>query len=273
MRAPHAVLLVGLSAAPAHAFDCLVPSRLDTLAERLDAAELALSARALEEFQAQMQGAAMLLPCLEEPVGVEVAASYHRLEGVLHFVSGDREAAVFSLRAARRLAPDAALDADLFAPDHPLALTWSTLPTARPRTRPVPPPRTGTLHFDGTDRGVFPARQSTMAQYLTDGGDVVWTARVLPGRELPTYELSLAPEHRLWAATGLAGLATAGLYAGAWSARTSFVNAPPGLPETEHDRLERAANGLTLGSVAGVAVTSVLGGLAWRQRQLRRRLL
>ncbi len=268
-----ALLLALLLCAPvgsARAFDCLTPSDLEDLSERLAQADGALAASDVAAFRASLQGAALLLPCLAEPMRPEVAAEYHRLEGIFHFVQGDREAALQSLAAARRLAPESGLEGAPFAAEHPLALTWATLPSTAPRTRRAAPPREGALLFDGQEAGPYPSRQATMAQLVTDDGAVVWTARVLPGRELPSYEWSLAPERRAWTATAAAGVLTGSLYGSAWVTRYRYVHAVPGLPEATHDRLEITNHALVYASAGAVLGTSALAAWALRLRWLRR---
>lgn len=230
--------------------ECLRASLTSDLREPLQEAEAAFADFDDSGFDDALDRAALLLPCLEAPVPRDLAAHYHRLQGVRLYVSGREDAGMASLAAGRVLEPEYAFPDALFPPEHALRYRYEQLPTAPGATTRAPRPRQGRLLLDGEDtldRGV---RQAVIAQLVDPEGSVLLSRYIAGDQLLPEYDAVPRVRTR-WALLSAGSAAASGLTLGlAWAARAKFESDDPAHDLDDLARLQGAANGWFAASVA-----------------------
>lgn len=268
-------MLPPLLAAAASAADCPVPVAANALLARLDAAEDAYADLDVDAFTTAADAVALELPCLEEPVTIELAARVHRIRALLQWGDANEAAARRSLAALKRITPAETLPVDLVPSGHALhqalaqadATTWDVVPE---------PVEGDTLSFDGTP-GARPAHQPTIAQHLR-GEEVDWTVLLAPDAALPEYDARRAAADRRSPTTALlltsagSAVAAGAAFGGAILAKSAFNGYDPAVSVTGADAYDGArsrrnlANGLTVGagSLGAVAVGAAVAALVTR---------
>ncbi|MFZ5479316.1 MAG: hypothetical protein ACOZNI_21300 [Myxococcota bacterium] len=246
-------------AASASAADCLALTHAADLAARLDAAEAAYVATEEEAFERALQEAALFLPCTAEPIPPELAARYHRFEGLRLFAAGDTAAATAALRAARVLDPRYRFPDEILPPNHTLRRAYDGLELAEGATRRAIPPRGGAaLYFDGVKSLDRPEERASVLQIVGDDGQAVTTRYLYPGQPLPPYEKVPQARNRLLAGSAVAVVAASVTYGLAWRAHDRFYDEDA---ELSRGRLEGLQQETVVFTVASGALFTVgLGG-------------
>lgn len=261
---------------PAQAADCAVRAPLSELKTSVDAAETAFARLNRGEVLASTDAARATLPCLSEPLTVDVAARLHRALGLREFLDKDAEAARRSFAASRSLVPAASLP-DWIAPAaNPIQREFTAIALDTLRSDPVPP-TTVHLGFDGRYGVMRPASVPTILQAFGADGAPTATWLLAPGDPLPAgvivapvagtqvagtqaAETTLStgathhgPNRALLAGSIGTAVVSGGLYALAFNARAHHTAA------TDVDTLDAAytANHAFVVSSAGTAAVAV----------------
>jgi len=203
-------------------------------------------------FLDHVDSAFIRTPCLDAPARSELAARIHRVVAVRRWAEAPEQAAL-SLRAAARAAPELGVDG-LVGPSHPLARGWDPAPV---RTERLAAPTHGELHLDGQPARRRAVDAPVLAQWV-DGEHVRFTALLVPGASLPTYDaVPLARAPLRWTAAGTA-VGAGALYGLAWSQSQRFDD--PALDADTLRSVQARTNGLLVGS-SGLLLASVTTGI------------
>ncbi|MFZ5482152.1 MAG: hypothetical protein ACOZNI_35655 [Myxococcota bacterium] len=270
-----------LAVAVAFAEECPAPAPLAQLEGRLAAAEAAWSDLDDAAFARVMDEAAIALPCVRERVSPALAARYHRLVGLRLFAAREDARAAGAFAAARAADPGYTFPASLVPEGNAARDLYGRLPLDAGGAQ-VPPPKTGTLLFDGVAGDVRPAGRPSIVQVLDARDEVLATAWVGPADAMPPYDAAPMPTTRLEggrklgparvALLGGAAVSVGGagaMYALALAEKASLDNPPDsweGSPDG-HYAAQARANGLAVGSGlamgVGVGVATVALVLPW----------
>lgn len=191
---------------------------------RLARAEETYVALEMDAFHAAMDDAAIMLPCVTDDVPPAMAARYHRLQGVVHFLAGDEVGAKLSFAAGRVVDPAYRFPDAMFHAAHALRVTYEGLPTKDGRTSTVAPPNKGHLSFDGTTSRKRPADRATIVQIYGPETAPQTTAYLLPKDPLPEYAHVPTKRVPMLIASAVALGAAGTLYGLAWSAHDSALD-------------------------------------------------
>ena len=266
-----ALSILTFVAAPAWATECAVRAPLSELKTSVEAAETAFARLNRGEVLASTDAARATLPCLSEPMTVEVAARFHRALGLRQFLDKDAEAARRSFAASRSLVAATSLPEWLAPAANPIQQEFTAIPLDTLRVDSVPP-TTVHLGFDGRYGATRPASVPTILQAFAADGAPTSTWLLAPGDPLPAgvivAPLASAPpplpaapspaEHHGPNRALLAGsigtaVVSGGLYALAFNARSHHTSA------TDIDTLDSAytTNHAFVVSSAGTAAVAV----------------
>jgi hypothetical protein len=164
--------------AVASATTCPAPTTNAELQELLDRAEAGYRSVDVEAFSLAFQEASLVLPCLNEVVATDVAATYHRMRGVDRFVRRDLDQAAQSFAASRAASPGA--DLDLAGPKHPIQTAFRQIDIADGRFETLADPSAGSLALDGNPSNQRPLDWPVIVQTIVDGS-AVHTTYGVPG--------------------------------------------------------------------------------------------
>lgn len=270
LRAVVVALLATLGLGQAAAQSCPAPSSISDIQARLDAAEAGYSGLDVAGYTQAMDEAAIMLPCLDEPVTTELVARYHRLQGLRLFVEKARDQAVLAFAAARALDPQYEFPDELVPPGHALRTDYVAADPQSVHLRRVPEPVEGEIAFDTLAGTREPLDRPVLVQVFDGEGHVVATRYVLPGDPLPPYEgipvRYWYKQPRTWiaAGSGLALAASAGFYLAARSSRTKFDELDSERTLDELETLRRSTNTsfIVSGATAGLAALGVTAVVA-----------
>ena len=244
----------------AHAEEGLTRPPLDALEAQLEAAEHAYAALDVVVFTNSLDEAALLLPCVNQPMTPAVAAHFHRMEGLRLFGAGDEDAALDALRAARVLDPRYRFPEDVLPSDHALRKQYDALGVADTSTWRPPRPTHGTLAFDGLPSRLRATDRATVFQELDESGLPATTEYLYPGQPTPHYAAVPRTRNRLLAGSVGAALIAGTFYTLAWTSRAAFDD--PDNTGMTLDGLEslRTQTQVFSGLSVGFLVVGVAGG-------------
>jgi hypothetical protein len=156
---------------------------------RLKAAEDAYANLDVDGFTLSLDEATLALPCVTDVVTPAVSAEYLRMLGIRYFVERAPAKSDLAFAAARTLEPAYVFPDTLILPGHAIRAHYAAMDLANVHLSTVPPPRTGSLLFDGKP-GTARPDVPVIVQVLDAKGAVVVTKVVLPDDPLPPYEPS-----------------------------------------------------------------------------------
>ncbi len=186
MAAMTSLLLVISALASAN---CPEPVAADALSTKIDAVHAAYSALDADGFAQNIEEAALMLPCLSEPVPRKLAAAYHRAIGIQYVTARDDTRAGLALAAAKAVEEGYRFPDSEFPTDHPVRVLYrNTVPSPAVS---VPVPAVGDILFDGTAGTQRPGRASIVQ--LRDGSTIHATAYLFPTNAMPPYEAKPEP--------------------------------------------------------------------------------
>lgn len=166
---------------------CPMATTLEILDGSLTEAVTAYKALDLDSFTLAMDSAALILPCLGEPLNPEVAAHYHRMKGLAAVIGRNNDDAALSFTAARAADPNYAWPEDLVPPGHIIRSTYGGADPSKTKFTVPAPPEAGALWFDGAPGDKRPTTRPTVFQWVDGEGKVQATALLAPTDELPAY--------------------------------------------------------------------------------------
>lgn len=237
--------------------DCFAPSNADQIDAHLAAAETGLQNSDHNAFLEALQETALLLPCLEEPIRLEIAARYHRVDGIRLVIEGNQAAGEAAFLSAKSLAPTYVFPVELFPAQHHIRLTFMNIDATKAKTRAVPKPKTGELLFDGAQPR-RPKMRPTLLQFLDSEGSITLTMPLLGPDPLPEYpNFSSRTRNGFLLGAGMSALAAGSLFASAWVIRGQFDEPNEGYNNDDLLNMKTTINTLTVGS--GVFATVALG--------------
>lgn len=270
-------LLLLLLAVPSAslAADCVERVDVEAFSARIGEAETAFGELRVPDFFRATDEAAFLLECLGQPVSLDVAGRYHRLQGLRLYVAQDEEEAVLSFAAARSVAPGLTLPETLVPPGHELRELYARFPLENGKTWRVPRPAEGRLLFDGQESTERPTTWPTVVQLEDGSGQVTETAWLRPRDAMPAYRIAaMEPGGKArtpvkGALLGTGAVATIGagfLYGLAAASAASFDQDHPDWTSEDLSRHRSRTNSLVLASAAlgGAAVVTLGIGVALR---------
>jgi hypothetical protein len=202
---------------------CTFSATSEQLATNLSSAEAAYVSLDVPEFQRAMTEVDYLVPCLVEPVSIELAAQLHRIRGLGHYVDGKPEAVESSLRAARLLEPDYRFSTDVLPEGFDLRIQYEAFPVEGELGTNMPRPRSGSLVVDGRDTRLRPPT-ATLLQVLSEGR-VQQSVYLLPTDPLPEYPGVDRRRTTLLTTGAGTGIAAALLYGASWASRAQLQQA------------------------------------------------
>ncbi|MCB9663883.1 MAG: hypothetical protein H6732_07205 [Alphaproteobacteria bacterium] len=232
--------------------------------EEVDAALASAEARVLAAdalgFEREVALVADRLGCVEAPIPPEVAARVHRVRALWHWAHREDEAAVASLRVARRVAPAHVPSDALLPPGDALRVAYDHADPALAPTRPVRLPRGRLVWFDGTATRDRPTDGPSVVQVAGRAGRPEISVVLAADDRLPTPAWVGEARLGLGVTAGVLAGVAGGLYGGAWAARASFDGRRPDeIAALRSD--QAAANGLA-GGAAGALLAAVGSALA-----------
>ncbi|MCB9746124.1 MAG: hypothetical protein H6740_26345 [Alphaproteobacteria bacterium] len=267
------LLITLLTPAASAAADCDALRSSVELRTRIEDAFDAYSKLEIDNFKAAVDEAEGMLPCLSEPLPRTVAATYHRAQGLYHFVERDEEGAQRSFAAARSVEPLYRFPTTLIPEGHPVRVQYGAFPVELGEYLPVPEPA-GRVTFDGRDELQRPLSWPTIVQIYDEAGQIIETHYLEPGETMPGYKLKTGqtlqggvirrglefhpkPTPAMLAGAGGAALVSGGLLALTWRQYTLY-NAPETDP-ADLDALRRNTHTLQVATWVGGGAVVLLG--------------
>ncbi len=257
-----------------------------SLADSIRQAETAFNTMDAISFDQSVARAHVGMACQREPLTPVQCAAYHRLRALEAFLAEDESGTILAFQAVLSTQPGYQLSEAIAPLGHPLR---DQLELARqydtPETFALPPPADGWLQVDGRRSGSAPAGRPFVFQSFASVGTVVHTRYLPVGSPMPVYDVAAPTVVALPApvsaktteprvertgpnmallGTGIAiGIASVGLYAGAFSARASYDGAVIAGDERRIRSNLTTTNALTIGSLsaAGLGTTLAVAGL------------
>ena len=218
----------------AQASDCPAPATTIEVVVRLDAAEQAYADLDVEAFGRSLDEAALLLPCLSEPVTSTFAARLHRDMGLRLFVTREREMASRAFAASRFADENSTFSEDLIPAGHAIHALWETWDVSSGQFERVREPVSGRLLFDGVEGLERPKTWPALVQLLDAEDTVTISAYTFPEDPMPVYEgkplpvaeagggRSLSPKVVLLTSAGVSAIASGVLYTMAAGSAATF---------------------------------------------------
>ncbi|TNE91658.1 MAG: hypothetical protein EP330_04805 [Deltaproteobacteria bacterium] len=233
----------------AHAIECKQPVQHEELEEAFTAAEASYMDLDPEGFRDKVNEiSALLLPCVEDAIGPQLAARYHRDLALQLSVVGDEPGALGALQAAKNADPEYVFDDAMLPADHPLRVAYEAM-EVDDSGRNVPEPKSGSIAFDGVN-GRFRPETPVVFQRFDATGRATDTLYLGVGDSLPTYRAIPRQRNLLIGCAGGALGASVTTWALAMGQRGSmYKNArDPAFAADKLDAKRAAANGLTVTS-------------------------
>lgn len=206
--------------------------------------------------------------CMDRALGPSDVANVHLIEALRVWNDDAPETALPFLQAARDLRGDEApLDIAGVPSNAAIAKAWDGLVVAPSSERALPPTRRGRLYIDGHQAEGRPAEDPFLLQCVSNGNQILASAYVLPGNDLPRYP-RLRPTLAV-AGVGT-GLVAGGLALGAMAVHSQATSIPAqcpladGTPCPDGEALLRSNHALAVGSItAGTVSLSLLSALTF----------
>lgn len=136
-------------------------------------------------FTDRLKTAAEMIPCLSQVATPASLAHYYRLRGVRAYGSKQQVEARQFFSAAHAAAPDVAFD--LMPSGHPAEKLFQEGAGWPDERTPIAAPPQGQVYVDGVADQGRPVRRPTVVQQATAPDQVLLTALVLPGDDLPGW--------------------------------------------------------------------------------------
>ncbi len=243
----------------------------------------------IEEFNAATDAMAALLPCVNEVIPRNTAASIHRMQGLRAFVDRDPERATQAFAAARTIEPAYRFPELLVPEGHPVLRDYDAIPIDAPVVVEIPKPAGGYIQVDGRTAYERPTAWPVLVQIVSDEGAVRDTAYLRPSDPLPQYTVeekvsrpvaaagtdtvgggpepvpvTVGPSVPIAALGGVALITSGVMYLVANGASKAYHD--PSTAYTELDGLRSRTNSMQVASVglaaagAGIGVTAVVVG-------------
>lgn len=256
--------LGGLSwSLPGWAADCPAPNTPEQIAERLTAAQSALSQLDSEQFSFSMEEVGLMVPCLSarpEPSG---AADLHRMLGVHLYTAGKTQAATDALRAAKVLVPDYQFPTEMFPEGYALLDTWKGLSPGEPSHVRAPVPKNSDVAFDGRLTRDRPSDRVTLFQHLSRDGAVLKSVMLQPDHTIPTYESVPRQRNRIIGATIAMGISAGITYGLSWHGHRKFERNDASLSRAELQSLRKRVNNSfgVSGALTALTATGVVAAI------------
>ncbi len=262
--------VLSAGAAQAQPVDCDRSATPSELSAELLAAEAAFEAMDLQGFESHQSAAMEVLPCLGQVLLPSDAAAVHRVQALGAFLAEDRAGTVAAFRAVASAEPSWTPSDELAPVGHPLREQHETARVLPPSPREEVVGTGGTtLYLDGSAEVGRPSDQPTVVQALSPRGDLVGSAWLGVGEELPSWATTPdaldsrdtprdsakggGPRLALLVPTGVVAAGAAGTYAWAWSSRATYLD-----ESTPYGELE----GIRSRTQTLSTTSAVLGGLA-----------
>lgn len=254
--------LATAAAAPAN---CPLPATPADIESATRAGERAFAELDLPALRRAHAEALALVPCLDAPVPVSLAADFHRLMALWAFTNGDEDLVLAEFHAARRLVPGYALPEEVAPAGHPLQELYARSNSASEGTlQPTLPPVGGAVWVDGLRGAPRPDGISVLVQVEGPEGTLLRSFPLAAGDPLPAFgpppvDPRLRARRRLTlSATSATLLATAGtLWIAAAAAEDRFWDPSAGIPDRDLAAVRTRTNAFTV--AAGTAASLGLG--------------
>jgi len=261
------VAAVALALAPLRAARATCYHTIDThrLSELMDRAEYEYAKWETGLFVELANEIESSIPCIDDKVLADVAARLHRIVGLrARIVERDDDRARMAFAASRALDPNYRFPEDMISPGDPEHELYLAIPLQLWVTEQVPMPAAGSIRFDGSTTLDRPRTFATLFQYVGHDGQVVETAYLWPGDDMPGYltkdavTAALIPRERTVPRFALGGASAVVTGAGLalttsalWDRDHACVSEPTD-PACEARSRERATAGVGL-LVVGIA--------------------
>lgn len=263
--------------APASAA-CSASAKLGDLDAAMTAAESAYG-KDLAAFQAAVDQASSVLPCINEAVDPAEAARYHRMIGLGAYVARDPAAEISAFAAARSADPAYVFPESMVPAGNPLRQDYAAVDLDGDVTKPVPAPAVGEVRLDGKAGAARSSDWPVVFQLLAADGHALTTAYLLPQDPLPAFviapSVAVMPAERMSTAkpashnpgrplaigAAAAALLAGGAYTGATLAAEDFrTNAHT---DEEYGALRTRADALviTTAGLSAVATGLMIGAV------------
>lgn len=251
--------------APAAAADCDGPAEIATFLAATRDGERAFAEMDLPGLTTARQAALDIVPCLQAPIPVGVAADFHRLMALSAFTRGDEAQVLAEFHAARRLVPGYEVPEDVAPPGHPLMDLYTASRDAdEGALQSAVPPVGGHVVVDGVRGALRPQGSSSLIQAFEPDGAWLESRFVDAGDPTPAWgplPAEIAADRRrhvlFGSLTGASALTAAGLYTFALVTRADFDD--PDTPDRQLDPLRARTNALSVGAAATGAVALGFG--------------
>lgn len=144
-------------------------------------------------LEARVTFAETRLSCLGDPIGRDLAASFHRMEALHAFLKKDETSAALFFGAARSIMPAYKFPEDLVPADNYLQTLYTKLDLSTLTRETIPAAAEGKILFDGIETTERPKDVPTIFQILDSASMAAITQLVMPGAPLPYYKAAIAP--------------------------------------------------------------------------------
>ncbi len=172
---------------------CAEQVAVDSLALRLEAAEIDYANLAPDEFLDNVQRSGSELECMIEPIPPQLAARYHRVHGLAAFTEGHLQDSAAAFAAARSVEPEGRFSTDVVPEGHTVNTEYERIDLATGGFAELPPRASGQVLIDGSAAERRPQDWPAIVQLVSDDGRVETTRYLAPGDAMPAYEVYEPP--------------------------------------------------------------------------------
>jgi len=239
----------------AAAADCGFAATETELHATMEAAEQAYAELDVDAFRRANDELRLAFPCVDTPVEPSTAARLARVRALALSTSGDDDAALLALTAAKELDPSYTFPTELLPDGHAIRIRYDGIQPSSQLGAKLPKPKGVTVLIDGTPQVTRPTHRPVVFQVEREGS-VQDTRLLWPGDPAPDYpKVPVTRNRLLLTAAGLAA-GSAALYGGAWASRGALDSAEGEEALQGVQRRTNLLTGLSLGLAVGAGAST-----------------
>ena len=185
-------MLLALFFPTAHAA-CVTNSTFSEVLDAVVQAEDAYRVLDRDLLESRVASAESRLTCLGDPIGRDLAASFHRMEALYAFLKKDEITAILYFGASRSIMPGYKFPEDLVPADNYIQTLYKKLDISTLTRVSLPAAAEGKILFDGIETTERPKDVPTIFQIVDAANKAVITQLLMPSDPPPYYKPVTGP--------------------------------------------------------------------------------